>query len=247
MPESEWAWSDGPLNGKTKTAVLSIGLATGRLNEVLPFVVASANALRLNVLDPQAGLLFKSNGEVLGSGFADASGRAASDEADLPGESELREALYDALEPFLAQFGFKGTKRGASFKRVFPGGWQVLDLVTGYCSSPDRIGYGAYFRGRLDVVNELLEAVLMRSGTEQDKKARGTMGSGLESLICPGPAMQTPPLLSVRRRQDIAAEIDWLKARFIDSVMPLLDKLQTVAGFDEDVKHAACIQQHVFQ
>lgn len=233
LPESEWAWSDGPLTGKTASAVFSLGLATRRLDEVLPFVVVSANALRLNVFDAQAAAVYLADGTVLGTGSARPPAPGTVADPDLPAEKELLDALFDGLEPFLAQYGFKGKKRGASFKRVFPGGWQTLEFVTDWWPDPSRIGYGAYFSGRLDEVNELLEAVLLRPGTEQDRKARGTMGSGLERLIHPVPVSQKPPLLSVSRRQDMPTEIDWLKARFVDSVMPLLDKLQTVAGYDE--------------
>lgn len=233
LPESEWAWSDGPLNGHTTSALLSLGVTTRHLDEVLPFVVVSANALRLNVFDAQAGVVYLADGNVIGNGSARPSDAGTPADQDLPTEAELRDALFDGLEPFLAQYGFKGRKRGASFKREFQGGWQILEFDTNWWPDPNRIQYGAHLRGRLDEVNELLESVLSRPGTEKDRKARWTMGTDLAVLIHPVPVTQLPLPLSVSRRQDISTEIDWLKARFVDSVMPLLDKLQTVAGYNE--------------
>src|SRR5687768_10516130 len=58
MPESELAWSDGPLDGKTNKAVYGIGLLLQRIDEVYPFVVEQARTLGLNVADLQSGAIF---------------------------------------------------------------------------------------------------------------------------------------------------------------------------------------------
>lgn len=228
LPESEWAWSDGPLNGHTTSALLSLGAATRHLDEVLPFVVVSANALRLNVFDAQAGAVYLADGKVIGNGSARPSDAGTPADQDLPTEAELRDALFDELEPLLAQFGFKGRKRGVSFKRVFQGGWQTLELCTFELYNPRRVGYGVDYRARLDAVNELLDEVLSRPGTEHDKKLRWSMSCELSELI-----YGVGAALSVSRRKDIPSEMVWLKTQFQDRVLPLLNNLQTVSGFDE--------------
>lgn len=61
------AWTDSPMNGKTRTAVWNIGLNSAMLDEVRPFVIVQANALGLNVMDEQADEVHLAGGQVLAS------------------------------------------------------------------------------------------------------------------------------------------------------------------------------------
>ena len=65
MPESEWAWSDGPLDGKTEHAKYSIGLNTDMLKKARQFVFDQALQLELNIMDEQAGQVLLANGRLL--------------------------------------------------------------------------------------------------------------------------------------------------------------------------------------
>jgi hypothetical protein len=65
MPESELAWSDGPLDGKTEHAKYSIGLNTDMLKKVRQFVFDQALQLELNTMDEQAGQALLANGRLL--------------------------------------------------------------------------------------------------------------------------------------------------------------------------------------
>ena len=66
LPEEEWAWSDGPLDGRTRNPVWVIGIALGDLfEEVVPFVVEQANAVGLSVTDGQGGEVYLANRKVL--------------------------------------------------------------------------------------------------------------------------------------------------------------------------------------
>lgn len=65
IPQEQWAWSDGPLDGKTDDAVLNLGLTSDMADEVQPFVAVTANALGLNVLDPQGGDVYLADGRVI--------------------------------------------------------------------------------------------------------------------------------------------------------------------------------------
>lgn len=53
------AWSDGPLRNNVGPAVTVLGLASPRVEEVQPFVVAVANALGLVVFDEQQGKIYR--------------------------------------------------------------------------------------------------------------------------------------------------------------------------------------------
>jgi hypothetical protein len=65
VAEEEWAWSDGPLDGDSETAVYGIGINHDRTDEVVPFVISTARALGLNVLDEQRGICFMKDGTVI--------------------------------------------------------------------------------------------------------------------------------------------------------------------------------------
>lgn len=58
LPPEELAWSDGPINGYTEYAVLSLGLNSSMLEEVLPYVTLIANRYGLSVMDEQAGRVY---------------------------------------------------------------------------------------------------------------------------------------------------------------------------------------------
>lgn len=65
IPESERAWVDGPFDGICDDRVFNLGLNRDVLDVVQPFVVVTANALGLNVMDDQAGDVYLADGTVL--------------------------------------------------------------------------------------------------------------------------------------------------------------------------------------
>ena len=129
LPESKWAWSDGPLDGETESAVLGLGLNSDRLDKVRPFVVWHAKWLGLNVMDEQAGEVFLADGRVLCQPGSSASSTASEKSGnDLPKRAALVQIIFERLTPFLAQHGLKARKSDRSFKCTFPNGWHVLDI-----------------------------------------------------------------------------------------------------------------------
>lgn len=146
ISELEWAWSDGPLDGGTDSAVYSIGLSTAMVDEVLPFVVREANALGIAVLDPQGGQAHLPGGQVLGHG---AQPQWQPDQEFDPADRDLARIVLERLTPLLAPQGFKPRRSDFSFKQKFPGGWHVINLVVrGY-------DVGFLIDSRLDAVAEL--------------------------------------------------------------------------------------------
>lgn len=231
IPESEWAWSDGPLDGKTGSAVYSIGLNSERVNEVQPFVVQSAKELKLNVMDEQAGAVYLAEGAVLTMSNCVAA-TAIPGAAEVPSAAELEKILFEALQPLLAEYGFKKRKRD-SFRRVFSGGWQDIHINTGDDYSPRRAGFGFLYVGRLDVITELEVSVLSPQEPPEENKYRKTMACGLSSLILEPKNDPELKAISVRSYAEIDGKIEHVLTRFRSSILPMLEKCKTVEGFDE--------------
>lgn len=97
LPEHRLAWSDGPLDGGADSSVYGIGLNTGMLDDVLPFVLDTALSLGLNVADEQTGRYYLSNRRVLGVIDAPA--------GPLPDKDALLAMLAERLDPVLAAQG----------------------------------------------------------------------------------------------------------------------------------------------
>ncbi|WP_227818073.1 hypothetical protein [Nitrogeniibacter aestuarii] len=64
-PGEHGAWSDGPLDGLTDEPIYGLGVSSDMIDEVMPFVVATARQLKLTVYDMQAGLAFLPDGTIL--------------------------------------------------------------------------------------------------------------------------------------------------------------------------------------
>lgn len=106
IPESRWAWSDGPLDGETDTAVYGIGLNRTRVHYIKPSVIAKANALMLNVFDEQTGEIFIAPPPLA------------------PGERLVwvRREFVDTMQEILAEHGFTLNLDVGLYERRYPGG-----------------------------------------------------------------------------------------------------------------------------
>lgn len=146
LPASSCAWSDGPLDGKTESAVYAIGLNRSRLEKVRPFVLEQAKALGLQVMDEQAGEVYLSSGQVLSlpQAHRDWMDKYLAEYdaqcAEVPNQHEMQQILFERLTPFLAQHGYRLNKRERSFKCRFPDGFLQIQL---YVSDLGR--HGCYF------------------------------------------------------------------------------------------------------
>ncbi|MBL8361849.1 MAG: hypothetical protein JNN18_15255 [Rubrivivax sp.] len=142
LDESELAWSDGPLDGRTESSVWAIGLNRDRLDEVLPFVRSVARSIGLSVWDEQAGCAWLANGWQRVAGrqpwerFPPAcieTGRA------LPGKDELLDRVLAGAGAALQAIGCTEQRRdprddaarsytSVVLRRDSPVGWQELEL-----------------------------------------------------------------------------------------------------------------------
>lgn len=113
LDESELAWSDGPLDGRCDTAVYGIGLASGRLDEVLPFVRDTARELGLSVYDDQDGKAHLANGLILDVHRGEVARvfRMPALGHDLPDKDQLLDRVEATLGPRLTALGFALRRR----------------------------------------------------------------------------------------------------------------------------------------
>jgi hypothetical protein len=97
-------WTDGPLAANGRGPVFGIGIQAHAAAAVVPFVVATARALGLVVLDEESGLVFLPDGRVLGQRPAPEAPPPPPDRALT--RADVLQALHQALGPRLAAAGF---------------------------------------------------------------------------------------------------------------------------------------------
>jgi hypothetical protein len=111
-------WSDGSLDGRTRGPLWTLGLLSGAVRRVLPFVAASAGALGLTVFDPQTAQVYLPCGQVLTlPGRAPVRYDDAPDDSELHSKAQVHQLLVDGLRPVLEPHGFKVLKGSIPFKR----------------------------------------------------------------------------------------------------------------------------------
>lgn len=118
-------WTDGPLAANGRGAVFGIGIQAHAAAHVVPFVVATARALGLVVLDEESGLVFLPDGRVLGQRQAAAAAPPPPPPDRALTRAEVLRALHRALGPQLAAAGF-GPAEGdseADYQRAMPAAW----------------------------------------------------------------------------------------------------------------------------
>jgi len=105
-------WTDGPLAANGRGAVFGIGIRAHAAPAVVPFVVATAGALGLVVLDDESGLVYLPDGRVLGQ-------RAAVPAPTEPPAALTRgqvlQALQQSLAPQLEAAGLRAGPDGRSY------------------------------------------------------------------------------------------------------------------------------------
>ena len=233
LPESELAWSDGPLNGRTDKAVFGIGVRTEMLDEVRPFVVEQANAMGLNVLDQQAGEVFLSVGKVLSAGSAPAPAPAQKNYEDVPTRKALEQAVFDGLVPIMQKHGFKPRKTDRTFKQVFPGGRHVAHLAT-----QDGWPLDCEFRldvvSRFDAITDLIAAILHPGLSPDQLKEWPTTVLGqnkwLDNASELVQGVNRPYRITSYSQIDTA--MHHLSSNIEARLIPILEKSKTIEGLD---------------
>jgi hypothetical protein len=231
IPESDWAWTDGPLDGKTCKAKYSIGLSIGMLEEVRPFVLQQARELGLNVTDEQAGYIQLANG--VGLSVATTASAPGADLNSLPKRRELEQLVFERLLPFMEKHGYKGRKSDRSFKHSFANGWHefVMDTV-------DRWPLECKFRfsvaSRFHAVTDLIAQIALPGYSPKDIKAMPTNIVGQKHWITEvgGYVQGSNKEYVVKSFSDIEPIMTHLFGKF-EALLEILEKYKTIEGMDQ--------------
>lgn len=235
LPESDLAWSDGPLDGKTDTAVYGVGARLSRHDEVQPFVVEQARALGLNVTDDLTCEVFLANGAVLRApGAKPSSGERKDQYADVPRPRDLEPLVRGRLGPLLKANGFKELKSGCRFKRRCPGGWQELVIFfEGHYWPVESQFYVTTFV-RLDSVSDAIRSFL--SPERAPNKHEPTVVAGHDRWLSDDDMRGFHKGVNreyvVKSFSEIQAVLDHLYGKLESRVLPVLEQCKTIQGFD---------------
>ena len=237
IPQSEWAWSEGLVDGKTNNAAYGIALNTGLLSEVQPFVVKEANALGLCVMDEQAGAVYLADGKAL-TILRPATSRSAPAEnyEDVPKTRVLGELVFERLVPLLSQYGYRAKKSNRSFKCTFPNGWHEIFVRTDIDRWPLRAEFDIVSRSRIHPVSDLIAAVAMpelrpedvkdlytmiaRQYTWMDEESGGFISRGNKEYL-------------VHSHSEVDVVMQHLVMKLQTRLLPNLEKCKTIKGLDE--------------
>lgn len=230
LPESEWAWSEGPLNGKTDKAVYGVGLSLERLSEVRPFVVEQARSLGLNVLDSQAGEVFLADGTVLRAGATAPASAEATD--DVPTRRAVEQLVFDRLAPVLSAYGFKAKVKDRSFRRTFSGGWHAITLYV-----EDNWPLNCEFRmsvmSRFDAVTSLIASIISPQLSSKETAHWHTTALGLGKwLDDAGSLLVDDRAYRVSSQKQAIAAIEHLLRNIRERLIPVLERYQTIEGLE---------------
>lgn len=232
IPESDWAWSDGPLDGKTDQAKYSIGLNSGMLDQVRPFVFRLANEFGLCVTDDQAGCVQLANGAMLSIALpATNTPKTAYD--DVPKRRELEQIVFERLVPFMGKYGYKAIKSDRSFKQTFPNGWHEfsMDMVDQW---PLQCKFDFGVTSRFHAVTNLECAIENPDRPLKDTKAMHTTVLGQRYWMAEvgGYVHGINKEYVVKSFSDIDPVMMHLFGQF-ETLMTILEKYKTIEGLDQ--------------
>lgn len=119
--DDDAVWTDGPLAGNAQAGLMSLGVRSHAIDTVVPFIVSTARALGLAVLDEQAGTLHLPDGRTLGPAIRRGPAAAPAPAGDEPlTRAQVREAMRTALGPVLQAGGFHPASGDADFSLTQP-------------------------------------------------------------------------------------------------------------------------------
>lgn len=232
LPESEWAWSDGPLSEAAQDTVMVLGLRTGKLDEVQPFVVELATGLGFAVLDPQAGAAwFPGNVQVGGDAQATpARSGAASDRLDC---SDTALLLFDALSPALSAAGFKPARSTRRWRRTDDAGWQEVILMAedhgrGAC------GFFLMCTIRLHAIAELHARLFLQGLPEKQRQLLPTLAIRQDAWLSEAAPLVAGPDRDyyVKEPTQVTRLAGQIVADCRTHLLPLLESARSVEGLD---------------
>jgi len=235
-PASDWAWSDGPIDGMTKASVYNIGINIGMLEEVRPFVVQEASALGLCLMDEQAGEAYLPGGKVL-SMSPDASQHTEADEYDdVPRTKDLAKLIFDRLTPFFVGQGYKARKSKFSFRRNFSDGWYEVAIVADVDRWPVHAQFEVRGYSRFHLVSDLVSKIewpdiapdndlgtvilVQRNWMDDDQNIKFLQRTGGGKY-------------AVRSYSEVDAVVEHVTMKLSTRLLPLLHKCKTIEELDQ--------------
>ena len=216
----ECPWSDGPLieNFGERVAILGI---SNRQGEVLSHILSCADKLKLSVIDPQDGMVYRPDSVQLVQFIQKQKQREVE---DLPwNRSTLKNTMFPYLEPVLARYGFALKKNDGlsekKFTRKIKGGSQDIVLVSYDFSLPYRVVLTIYTY--LDVMDELSIKIHGR------RIYRSYLEIGMDHFTGTRTSDDANDL------QEFLVIVEKLAVLLVDKVIPCLDQCQDIFSLDE--------------
>jgi hypothetical protein len=236
VPLDQVAWKDWSITDKIDDAVWNLGLNTGMLEDVRPFLIEEANALGLCMLDEQAGEAYLPGDKVLRMpGQQPAPANKDNEYDDVPRTKEMLGLVYERLAPLLAERGFKGKKRSLTFRRVFVDGWHELYVWSSVDRWPVHAEFAVTVTARFHAISNRVAAIAFPEKPPKDVEDLCTLLGpqrnwieGDEPFLFP----RTNQHYEVRSHLEIETVLDHLCSNLRLRLLPALDACQTVEDFD---------------
>ncbi|MDO5691689.1 MAG: hypothetical protein Q4G70_04300 [Pseudomonadota bacterium] len=234
--EDATVWSDGPLDGRTACALYGLGVQTTHLHRAVPFVVATARALGLNVYDMQAGEAHLANGSVLHLRHrAPIDWEAQEQESeDIETCGEAQRLLRAAMTPFFEQAGYKPGEKGRIYTRKKGKIRQIISLYADGAIGSEyaRYGYMGWLAVEL-IFKEGLDLYLSKYAGKSHENISEISLRFQHKLMFAEQAAKKIPHIQMRRfdegkfyfegRSSVAGVAQAMNTYLHDYIFPLLD------------------------
>jgi len=232
IPNYEWAWSEGPIDGRTEEGVYSIGLRSSKLSEVRPFVVKQAGLLGLGVLDTQAGQAFLPDGRILEVKRVAVPSQQPS-RPKAPPAREVAQEVFSRLQPLLKVHGFNGRKSDLTFRCDFGTGWHIAHILMSDFA-PLSVEFELFIKSRLNTVSELYAAIIAPEKTPEETAHWESTVLGQPQWMKSAADFINPCTHSykVTTREQLAEALDHLASQWNDVLWPALEQYKTIEGLD---------------
>ena len=229
--DAECAWSDGPIDGKTESAVFNLGLNVALLEKVRPFVIRHAIALGLSVLDEQAGQAWLADGGMLRMPRLVPPPVEKAAEEEPPNARELADIVFERMRQVLDAEGYTGNRSETTFVRNHAAGWHELSIgITDFW--PTSVMFCVYAGSRFHAVAELNHAVANPELLPENVARQVTVGFPQSSWMDEKklPFLGVNESYDVRYRANLEPALAHLVMKLKTRVLPLLEQCETLDG-----------------
>lgn len=224
LGDDRLAWIDGPLGAEGPDCVYNLGINTNDMfEEVRPFVLQTARALGLNVLDGQAGEAYFADGTLVNGHTSRKTG--------------FERAVIERLAPLLAAHGYRMRDGGEALLRQVDAGWSEITVSVGESWPPH---YDLYFDARQETwaISDLYNEISFGHPKPPPGAPRRVDGGPL-GIVHPDRWVERgAPLVNdklghrVRNVAELDAAVPMIAAQIERRLLPLLARAETLEGYD---------------